>query len=378
MTGVVHIPCFLPQGSKKEGRLALARQLIGNNDEVTDLRFLGPPEAPTHLALATNSPAIRVFDIQTLNCTATLAGHADTVLVMDALYSKGTFPAPVSSQCSRADYSSQRPAGCISHLSLQSPQPGLSYALHMLHHSDLTTRMSIPDFLLQVEAQCWRQGLRTTRSGSGHCRVHAWPSGMGTQAPSARSLFPASPPASLSVEAWTRFSRSAVVCSSHEMQHTMPESDLLLSLKSGKRQAVRSHHQLLHVPRWLEASSSSNSFPDAHCHICWCDTPSMQVWDVSGVAAAAEEGTSSAQPAQLQSTAVVAAHDKDINALAVSPNDALICTASQDRTAKASSCRAPAAALLRACIVAVLRQCFAGLRVFVVCLVLQEHCHHPF
>ena len=59
-----------------------------------------------------------------------------------------------------------------------------------------------------------------------------------------------------------------------------------------------------------------------------------QVWDVSAVSAAADEGASSEQPAQLRLTAVVAAHDKDINALAVSPNDALICTASQDRTAK--------------------------------------------
>ncbi len=91
LSGVTHILCSLLQGSKKEGRLALARQLIGNNDEVTDLRLLGPPEAPTHLALATNSPAIRVFDIQTLNCTATLAGHTDTVLVMDALLQKVHF-----------------------------------------------------------------------------------------------------------------------------------------------------------------------------------------------------------------------------------------------------------------------------------------------
>ena len=64
------------------------------------------------------------------------------------------------------------------------------------------------------------------------------------------------------------------------------------------------------------------------------DAPLLQVWDVSGVAASLDGSAGSAAPAQLQSTAVVAAHDKDINALAVSPNDALICTASQDRTAK--------------------------------------------
>lgn len=82
--------CFLSQGKNKEGKLALSRQLIGNNDEVTDVRLIGPLEAPTHFALATNSPAMRIFDIQTLNCTATLAGHTDTVLVMDTLHTKGT------------------------------------------------------------------------------------------------------------------------------------------------------------------------------------------------------------------------------------------------------------------------------------------------
>lgn len=42
--------------------LAVAHQLVGNNDEVTDLRFVGPAAAPTHVAVATNSPAIRLFD----------------------------------------------------------------------------------------------------------------------------------------------------------------------------------------------------------------------------------------------------------------------------------------------------------------------------
>ncbi len=37
---------------------------------------------------------------------------------------------------------------------------------------------------------------------------------------------------------------------------------------------------------------------------------------------------------ELRVTAAVSAHDKDINAVAVSPNDAFVCTASQDRTAK--------------------------------------------
>lgn len=47
----------------QDGALAVAHQLVGNNDEVTDLRFVGPTAAPTHVAIATNSPAIRLFDM---------------------------------------------------------------------------------------------------------------------------------------------------------------------------------------------------------------------------------------------------------------------------------------------------------------------------
>lgn len=37
---------------------------------------------------------------------------------------------------------------------------------------------------------------------------------------------------------------------------------------------------------------------------------------------------------QLSTTAAVAAHDKDINSVAVAPNDSMLATASQDRTVK--------------------------------------------
>eukprot|EP00887_Chlorella_sp_A99_P000001 scaffold16.g1.t1 len=103
--------------------LEVARQLIGNSDEVTDLRFVTldappPPPAkdavggakkgkkakaaaaaaaaaappapsssglPTHLVVSTNSEQIRVFDAASLSCTASLSGHSDIVLALDAL-----------------------------------------------------------------------------------------------------------------------------------------------------------------------------------------------------------------------------------------------------------------------------------------------------
>lgn len=91
--------------------LAVAHQLIGNNDEITDMRFVSlgtgsstattrssedaggkpdqqhaaRPALPSHLAVATNSDQIRIFDSSTMHCTATMSGHTSTVLALDVL-----------------------------------------------------------------------------------------------------------------------------------------------------------------------------------------------------------------------------------------------------------------------------------------------------
>ena len=65
----------------------MQRQLIGNLDEVTDLRLLGSPAADgafSHLAVATNSATVRLFQLEPLGCCASLTGvHTDTVLALD-------------------------------------------------------------------------------------------------------------------------------------------------------------------------------------------------------------------------------------------------------------------------------------------------------
>jgi hypothetical protein len=64
---------------------------------VTDLRLIGPPGGlPSHLALATNSPILRLFDAQTLSCAATLAGHTDAVLALDATHVPGACSVPLA------------------------------------------------------------------------------------------------------------------------------------------------------------------------------------------------------------------------------------------------------------------------------------------
>ena len=65
--------------------LTLFKQLIGNNDEVTDLRFLTTDRGMEILAVSTNSEHIRLFNADNFNCIATLTGHTDIVLTLDAV-----------------------------------------------------------------------------------------------------------------------------------------------------------------------------------------------------------------------------------------------------------------------------------------------------
>lgn len=76
--------------------LAPRPELIGNIDEVTDVRLVGPPGAPTAVAVATNAPAIRLFDLATAACTRTLRGHSEAVLALDTLSARSP---PVCSPC---------------------------------------------------------------------------------------------------------------------------------------------------------------------------------------------------------------------------------------------------------------------------------------
>ena len=49
----------------------------------------------------------------------------------------------------------------------------------------------------------------------------------------------------------------------------------------------------------------------------------IKVWSFDGISDDAD------QPINLKTKAVVAAHDKDINSLAIAPNDSLVCSGSQ-------------------------------------------------
>lgn len=76
--------------------LAPVKHIVGFNDEVIDTLYLSSPsssspstsDSDTHLAVATNSDLIRIYDLSTFDTTL-LAGHADVVLCL-ARNSSGT------------------------------------------------------------------------------------------------------------------------------------------------------------------------------------------------------------------------------------------------------------------------------------------------
>jgi U3 small nucleolar RNA-associated protein 13 len=55
--------------------LVLVRQLVGNQDEVTDVVFCGDRDAPGRLAVATNAAEVRLYDVATMGCDASCVGH---------------------------------------------------------------------------------------------------------------------------------------------------------------------------------------------------------------------------------------------------------------------------------------------------------------
>lgn len=52
-------------------------QFVGYNDDVLDMAFFG--DGDSHLAVATNSELVKVFETSTWNCQI-LSGHTDIVL----------------------------------------------------------------------------------------------------------------------------------------------------------------------------------------------------------------------------------------------------------------------------------------------------------
>ncbi|GIM03852.1 hypothetical protein Vretimale_8516 [Volvox reticuliferus] len=223
---------YTPQNVGGSPHLVLSRQLVGNQDQVTDLRFVGPPAEPSLLAVATNSETVRLYGISNLSCTASLVGHRDIVLCLDG---------------------------------------GLAAAAH-------------PPILA---------------SGSKDREVRLW------EATSGR-------------------------CLGVGVGHVGAVNAVALSRKSSRFLVSVGSDKLIKTWDITPAVALlTNSEINGQSAVQDGDKAAKKRKTAPAAAAAASTG-----PLQLRTIAAVAGHDKDINAVAVAPNDQLIATASQDRTVR--------------------------------------------
>ncbi|KAF8369439.1 hypothetical protein HHK36_032554 [Tetracentron sinense] len=65
------------QSLEEKLELNLSKRLVGYNEEIVDMKFLGEEEH--FLAVATNLEQVRVYDLESMSCSYVLAGHTDIV-----------------------------------------------------------------------------------------------------------------------------------------------------------------------------------------------------------------------------------------------------------------------------------------------------------
>ena len=347
------------------GQLAVDRQLIGNNDEVTDIRFLTLPAGagsasgaadggadaaaaaaggeqqqgaaaaaaaalPTHLAVSTNSDQIRIFDAASLACTATLAGHTDTVLALDALRlpSGATLLASGSKDASLRLWSLPD-ARCVGACQGGAGRGGAG-------------RGGVPGLLgLGGTQRCWHACGRLQAAAGAADVAHT----RGTRSRMLSQLCPRrlllSPCFPCHPQEWARA--------------TCPRS-AAWPLRAAAA-ALWPAAAPTSCSKWasgeLGCAAGAGAGRPAGLPACWCplrggvgarlpplpcgphQPPAQvpaewsillrpaplrpQVWDIKSLDPAA--AGAGGKPAKLRVTAAVAAHDKDINAVAVAPND---------------------------------------------------------
>ncbi|MCD7457072.1 hypothetical protein HAX54_034058 [Datura stramonium] len=76
---------YYPEESEGSLNLVLKKRLVGYNEEIADMKFLGDEEQ--FLAVSTSVEQVRVYDLTSMSCSYVLAGHTDVILCLDTCVS---------------------------------------------------------------------------------------------------------------------------------------------------------------------------------------------------------------------------------------------------------------------------------------------------
>lgn len=76
---------YYPEESEGSLNLLLRKRLVGYNEEIVDMKFLGDEEQ--FLAVATSVEQVRVYDLTSMSCSYVLVGHTDVILSLDTCVS---------------------------------------------------------------------------------------------------------------------------------------------------------------------------------------------------------------------------------------------------------------------------------------------------
>lgn len=267
--------------------LVLSRQLVGNMDEVTDVRFVGSKSNPSHIAIATNSEAVRLFDLGGLSCVASLVGHRDTVLCLDAALAPPAPPASSSSDAAVGAAAAGAGAGVV---------------------------------------------VTLLASGAKDQEVRVWAAAAAAGAPAAASASAPDAPTDGAASSSSTYAPAAAAAAAVEVR--------CLGVGTGHVGAVSA----VALSRRVAAGKTPFLVSAGADRL-------LKVWDLAGCVAAAgrlhalagvngsvdggvDGSVDEAKPEALRASAAVLAHDKDVNSVAVAPNDSLVATGSQDKTAK--------------------------------------------
>ncbi|PWN51000.1 WD40 repeat-like protein [Violaceomyces palustris] len=237
--------------------LSRTRQLVGFNDEIVDLSLLSIPndreaKGESHLALATNSAAIRVYTLESLDFNVELLrGHTEVVLCLDR--SPDTLWLASGSKDRTA-----RVWAWLPHSRLPKPE--------------------------NAAADSTDVGEKVVRNGSGTGEEASGSSG----------------------GEWV----CVAVCEGH--------AESVGAVAFAKRAVTPG---ALGAPFLVTASQDRT----------------VKVWDLSKLSGLLAGDEVLTAPLKLRSLLTLKIHDKDINSLDIAPNNALLASGSQDRTAKVFS-----------------------------------------